>query len=127
MHAKSKDSIVFFFGDNPFQLKLFKIIRQYIDSIGVSSMKVTKTQISFANKRQFAWIWIPLANSKKRPPNSIVLSFSLENQITHPKIVEVVEPYRGRNMHHVIIGKADDFNEKVKSWLSEAYKFAGSK
>ncbi len=64
--------------------------------------------------------------AKKRPPNSLVLSFALGKQLTAPQIVQAVEPYPGRWMHHVIIQDEPDLNEDVRGWLAEAFAFAAS-
>ena len=116
-----------FFSEKPIQHHLFDLLRRYIQSLGFVEMKATKSQISFANKRQFAWVWLPISWDKKRPKNSIVLSFSLEKKVTHLQIVQVVEPYSKRFMHHVIIEKESDITDVVRKWLKEAYAFGNSK
>ncbi len=88
------------------------------------NVKVSKTQIAFVNRRQFAWVWLPLPWDKRRPSNSIVLSFALSKQIKDKQIVQAVQPYPGRWMHHIIIEKENDINDKVRKWLSQAYDLA---
>ncbi|MGE5041707.1 MAG: DUF5655 domain-containing protein [Candidatus Levyibacteriota bacterium] len=112
-----------FFSDNSVQLHLFDAIKKYISSLGVVKIKVTKSQISFSNKRQFAWVWLPMPWDTGRPKNSIVLSFSLGERVMHPQIVEVVEPYPGRFMHHVIMEKEAELSGAVKKWLQTAFTF----
>jgi hypothetical protein len=111
------------FAGNPNHLTLFLHISKFINSFGHVTVKVTKSQVSFARKRQFAWIWLPREWDKRRPPNSIVLSFSLRKKINDPQIVQVVEPYPDRWMHHVVIQRTADLNESVKEWLKAAYDF----
>ncbi len=62
------------FAGKPIQLKLYRRIRAIIETLGPVAVKVTKTQVSFASGRQFAWVWLPMEWAKNRPPNSIVLS-----------------------------------------------------
>jgi hypothetical protein len=112
----------FFLGKST-QHHLFDLLKQYIQTLGFVEMKVTKSQISFSNKRQFAWVWLPMPWDKKRPKDSTVLSFSLGEKTVHPQIVQIVEPYPGRFMHHVILEKESDINDDVKKWLKRAYNF----
>lgn len=104
-------------------LEIFHIIKTYIESLGEVRMKSTRSQISFPVKNQFAWIWLPTLKLKDRPAKYIVLSFSVGNQIMHEKIVESVEPYPGRWMHHVIVQNKNDFSNAVPNWLKEEYRF----
>ena len=90
------------------QFELYLHISKYIESFDKVKIKVTKTQVSFASKRQFAWVWLPKEWDKRRPPNSIVLSFSMGRHVYNSQITQVVEPYPGRYMHHVIIQKKSD-------------------
>lgn len=116
-----------FFKGKPDELALYTHIKRYIGSLGPVETKVTKSQIAFSRGRQFAWIWFPMSWDTRRPPHSLVLSFSLGKEIRDPQVVEVVQPYPGRFMHHVIIGRDTDFSAMAKHWLADAYKFAGSK
>lgn len=116
-----------FFLKKPKQLQLFCILKKFIESLGSVTMKVTKTQISFSCQKQFAWIWLPQPWDTKRPQRSVVLSFSLDKKVKHPIIVESVESYPGRWMHHLIICTENDLNKEVKGWLEEAYRFGGTK
>lgn len=103
-----------FFSDKPIQYQLFGFLKKYVLSFGNVDIKVTKSQIAFSNKRQFAWVWLPMKWDKRRPKNCIVLSFSLPEKITHPQIVQVVESYPGRFIHHIILEKESDMNEAVR-------------
>ncbi len=94
-----------------------------IGELGNVKIKMTKSQVAFLRERQFAWVWFPMSWDKTRPANSLVLSFALGTRITHPRIVQVVEPYPGRWMHHVIIEKETDVDGVVRGWLREAYGF----
>ena len=113
-----------FFSDKPTQLKLFGFVSKYLETLGSVTLKVTKSQISFAKKRQFAWVWLPQPWDRRRPKSCIVLSFSLDEPVRSPQIAQVVEPYPKRFMHHVIIERKADFNGDVKKWLKQAYETA---
>ena len=123
MNSQNEWTVERFFIEKPIQLELFLRINEFISSLGKVKIKATKSQILFAGKRQFAWIWMPMEWDKKRPPNSIVLSFSLGEHIKDSQIAQAVETYPGRWMHHVIIKTETDFNVTVKRWLKDAYDF----
>ncbi len=111
------------FKDKPEQKMLYLQVKKYLDAMPGATEKITKTQISYAGKRQFAWIWLPMEWDKRRPPGCIILSFTLQRRITDPKIVEAVEPYPGRWIHHIIITKKEDFTPDIQQWLDEACRF----
>ncbi len=112
------------FAGKPIQARLYRHIKAFVETLGPVAIKVTKTQVSFASRRQFAWVWLPMEWAKHRPPNSLVLSFALGQHLTHPRIVQAVEPYPGRWMHHVIIQAESDLTAEVHRWLAEAFAFA---
>jgi hypothetical protein len=113
----------FFKQDEDF-LKLFEQIRIFISSLGKVNLRTTKTQISFATRRQFAWIWLPPVKVKNRPEKYIVLSFALGEQVKDRRIVQSVEAYPGRWMHHLILANKTDLNRKVYAWIKKAYAFS---
>ena len=100
---------------------LYDGVAAFIGSLGEVRVKVTKTQVSFAGERQFAWVWLPIRETLSRPAGSIVASFALADRVQHPRIVESVEPYPGRWMHHVILLSPAELDSTLKDWLREAY------
>jgi hypothetical protein len=116
-----------FFAGKPTQKALFQHVRKAVEALGPVTMKVTKSQISFAHDRQFAWVWLPKTWDRKRPPHSLVLSFSLPKRAGHPRIVEIVEPYPGRFMHHAILTTESDVDRELKELLSDSFAFAQRK
>lgn len=38
---------------------LFDALRQVVDSVGESEIRVSKSQVAFARTRAFAWAWVP--------------------------------------------------------------------
>ncbi len=126
MPAQDHWTIDRLFAGKPIQSRLYRHISAFIETLGPVVIKVTKTQVSFATGRQFAWVWLPMEWAKNRPPNCIVLSFALARHLTHPQIVQAVEPYPGRWMHHLIVQDESDLNEDVRRWLAEAFAFAAA-
>lgn len=113
-----------FFSGNPVTKALFMAVERKIRAIGPAIITVGKTQISFATRTQFAWVWMPQPTDRKRPMHSLVLSFGCGRKIEHEQIVEAIEPYPGRWTHHVIIAEAADLTADVDDWLREAYRFS---
>ena len=101
----------------PFSYRLFKMVRENIESLGMVKTKATKTHVSFSTETGFAWVWLPQKWIKKAPANSIVLSSGLSRSAVHMRIKESNEPYPGRWIHHVVIEKESDFDDNVRSWL----------
>ena len=124
MDAKSNKAIEDLFTGRPDAYKFFQLIQEFIESIGPVKIEVTKTQVSFALRTKFAWVWLPQMWIKKRKEASITLTFSLRRHIQHERIKEAVEPRPGYWTHHVIIEKKSDFNNKVREWLYESYHLA---
>lgn len=113
-----------FFAGKPELRALFMAVERKIRAIGPAIITVTKTQISFATRTQFAWVWMPQLTDRKRPLHSLVLSFGCGRQIVHDQIVEAIEPYPGRWTHHVIIAEEADLTAAVDAWMREAYRFS---
>jgi len=108
----------------PGEFALFEAVRRLVEALGPVQMRVSKTQVSFARARQFAWAWPPAVASKKRPEQYIILSFSLARRVEDRRIVESVEPRPGRWTHHVIIEQERDLDPYVEAWLREAWDLA---
>ncbi len=122
-HPNEKD-VAAFFANQEKQISLFMAVKQMLHSIGPVKMDVLKTVISFGTNSKFAWVWEQQPWVNRPPENNIVLTFCVGRYIENDQIVEVVEPYPGRWVHHVIIQSEADLNEHVNQWLREAYTFS---
>ncbi|WP_147535819.1 DUF5655 domain-containing protein [Bacillus marasmi] len=112
-----------FFSNHNDHFSLFQALERMISSIGPATVEVHKTEISFGTKAKFAWLWYPPSGSK-RPPNSIVLTFSVGRRLKNKRFTEIVEPYPGRFTHHVIIESEAELDKEVFTWMCEAYTFS---
>lgn len=110
-----------FFADQALPKQLFGVVRQAVESLGESSLRVSKSQIAFKRWRGFAWAWVP-EQYLKRKAAPLVLSLSLPYRDTSPRWKEIVEPYPGRFMHHLEIYAAADIDEEVMGWLRQAWE-----
>ena len=67
-------------------------------------IKVAKTQITFANKRGFAFVsFNPCRRAKDRPAVWLTVTFGLGYRKESPRIDVATEAYPGRWTHHVMV------------------------
>lgn len=87
-------------------------------------IKIQKSQIAFSNKRGFAYVWLPVRKMKNRSDVYINVSFCLPYPLDSSRIVQSIEPYPGRWMHHVIIQDKNEIDLELMNWVNEVYEFA---
>ncbi|MGI6004306.1 MAG: DUF5655 domain-containing protein [Christensenellales bacterium] len=119
-----------FFEDADYERSLFDALQERIMALDGVKMKVQKSQIAFSAGTQFAWVWFPMPWAKGRPgrpENCIIVSFSTDRPFENEKIVQRVEPYSGRFMHHVVVSQPGDLDEDLWQWLEMAHRFALSR
>lgn len=95
-----------------------RILQRYPDT----SIKVQKSQISFCGRKPFCWAWLPIRGGiKGRPEQYLIVSFGLNREIIHPRLVDTTEPYPGRWTHHVIVGGSDEIDAQLMDWIDQAH------
>ncbi len=104
--------------------ELFAVVRAAIESVGPSELRVTKSQIEFRHSGGFAWVWLP-AQYLRGTVAPLVLTIKLSRRDASPRWKEVVEPRRGRFIHHLELQSCEDVDEEVLNWLREAWGQAG--
>jgi len=125
MPMERKSEIVSFFSKMPEVIPLYESIEEKIlERFEDVSIEIKKTQITFKAKRGFVYVWLPIRKIKNRPAYYVVLSFGLDKRIESSRIAESVETYMNRWMHHLIIGKPDELDDELMSWIQDAYLFA---
>lgn len=109
-----------FFAGRPESRALFESVRAAVESVGPSTLRVTKSQIAFRRRRAFAWGWIPGRYLRgRRPP--LVLSVALRRRDESARWKEVVEPAPGRFMRHLELTEAGQVDDEVRARLREAW------
>ncbi len=123
------EDILFFFGEHLNALPMYERLEELVfGQIPDVKIKVTKTQITFANKRGFAFVsFNPCRKAKERPETWMTVTFGLDYRKESPRIDVVTEPYPGRWTHHVMVGNAEEIDEELIGWIREAADFAASK
>ena len=123
------NNILLFFGQHIEALPLYeKLEDQILMEIPEVKIKVAKTQISFSNKRGFAFVsFIPCRRAKERPAAWMTVSFGLGYRKEAERIDVATEPYPGRWTHHVMVGSTAEIDEELLAWIKEAAEFSASK
>ena len=123
------EDILFFFGEHLNALPMYERLEELVfGQIPDVRIKVAKTQITFANKRGFAFVsFNPCRKAKERPETWITVTFGLGYRKESPRIDVATEPYPGRWTHHVMVGNAEELDEELIGWIREAADFAASK
>ena len=123
------NDILSFFGEHMDALPNYERLENAIlTRIPDVKIKVAKTQITFANKRGFAFVsFNPCRRAKDRPAVWMTVTFGLGCRKGSSRIDVATEPYPGRWTHHVMVGSAEEIDEELLSWIQEAAEFANVK
>ena len=121
--------ILFFFGEHMVALPIYERLEERIlTRISDVKIKVAKTQITFANKRGFAFVsFNPCRIATDRPAVWMTVTFGLGYRKESPRIDVAAQPYPGRWTHHVMVGTPDEIDEELLGWIQEAADFSAAK
>ena len=120
---------LFFFNEKPAALPLYEeFAKRLLAEIDNVTVKVRKTQISFSNKYNFAFVsLLPVRKAKERPETWITVTFGLQYKKESPRIDVALEPYPNRWTHHMLISSADEIDDELMGWIKEAAAFSAGK
>lgn len=125
MPMQMETKIISFFSTMPEVIPLYaRIEEKILHEFENVSIEVKKTQITFLSKRGFVYIWLPFRKMKNRPEYYLILSIGLDKRIESSRIVQSLETYKNRWMHHLVIEKPEEINDELMGWIREAYQFA---
>ena len=121
--------ILFVFGEHMDALPMYKKLEeQILAQIPDVKIKVAQTQITFANKRSFAFVsFSPCRKAAQRPKVWLTVTFGLGYRKESPQIDVSTEPYPGRWTHHVMVGCVEEIGEELMDWIKEAAEFSAGK
>ena len=121
--------ILFFFNDHMDALPLYERLEGLIlEQIPDVKIKVSKTQISFSNKRGFVFVsFNPCRRTKERPEVWMTVTFGLSYRKDSPRIDVATEPYPNRWTHHIMVGSEEEIDAELMGWIREAAEFSASK
>ena len=123
------DDELLFFNEHPAALPLYEAFtKRLLAEIDNVTIKVQKTQISFSNKYNFAFVsFLSVRKAKERPKVYITVSFGLRYRKESPRIDAASEPYPNRWTHHMLISSADEIDDELMEWIKEAAVFSAGK
>ena len=123
------NDILFFFGEYMDVLPIYERLENAIlTRIPDVKIKVARTQITFANKRGFAFVsFNPCRKAKDRPAVWMTVTFGLGYRKDSPRIDVATQPYPGRWTHHVILRSRSEIDDTLLGWIEEAWNFASRK
>ena len=99
-----------------------------LEDIRDANIKVQKSQIVFANRRNFAFVsFLPVRKAKERPKTYITVTFGLCYKKESPRIDVATEPYPNRWTHHVLVSSIDEIDDELLGWIKEASDFSAMK
>ena len=127
-YMMSSDEL-FFFNEKAAALPLYEAFAQRIFAeIDNVTVKVQKTQISFSNRHNFAFVsFLPARKAKDRPKTYITVTFGLRYKKESPRIDAASEPYPNRWTHHMLISSEEEIDDELMGWIKEAAEFSASK
>lgn len=114
-----KANVAKFFETSPEGLRAYERICRILEELGDYEVRVTKSQVAFRRRRGFAYLWTP-GRYLHRPAAPTVLSISLGRHDRSSRFKEVVHPSPAHWMHHLEIHDANDIDDEVTMWLTEA-------
>ena len=121
--------ILLFFGERAAALPLYEALENRILSeIDNVTVKVQKTQISFANRHNFAFVsFLPARRAKERPETYITVTIGLGWRLDSPRVDAATEPYPNRWTHHLLISDQAEIDDELMGWIREAAAFSAGK
>lgn len=119
----------FFFRDSPLSLPLYLALEERIlTEFPETRVRVQKTQISFSNRRNFAFAsLLPARRAALRPSPYLTVTVGLDRRLDSPRVDAASEPYPGRWTHHIVIGSAEEIDGELMGWIREAAEFSAQK
>lgn len=126
MTADADDAIDRLFAPYPMARERFEEIRSFIATLGPVTVTGARSQVAFAARRKFAWVWLPQRVVRNRPDHAVALTFASDHEIDDPRIAEAVKVGAHRWTNHVMIEHPQDLDDTVRRWLREAYKWGSN-
>lgn len=112
-----------FFADRPLSREIFEAVRQAVESLGPAELQVSKSQVAFRRRVNFALVWVP-EQVLRRPAAPLVLTLSFPRRDPSPRWKQVVEIGPARFTHHLELYSPADIDAQVTAWLRSAREAA---
>ncbi len=114
-----------FFAEDDLGREVYNLVAARIHECGGAELRVARTQVGWARRRGFAFLWSPQRWLGDRAA-PLVLSIGLLHRDTSPRWKEVVEIRPGLYNHHLEIHAVEDVDDEVLAWVGRAYDDAAT-
>jgi len=92
---------------------IFEAVMKHLETVGPVHVEPVSVGIFLKRAQSFAQL---------RPKDRwVAMSFSLPRKVEHERITRKVVPYHGRYHHVANLRSAEDLDERLRGWLTEAY------
>jgi predicted transport protein len=118
------DAIDSFFTGRKLSRQIFEAVRLAIQAIGAAEMKVSRSQVAFRRRVNFAILWMP-GVPLRRKAAPLVLTLSFRERDASPRWKQIVEAAPGRISHHLELYSPVEVDREVSAWLRAAWEAAG--
>lgn len=112
-----------FFGEEQVARSLFDALAKEIARLGRATIRVSKSQVAFRRKRNFAVVWMP-SRYLEKPDAPLVLTLSFERKDNSPRWKEIAQVSPRKFTHHLELRRVKDIDSQVKGWLHAAWEAA---
>jgi hypothetical protein len=104
--------------------RLFDAVWREVDRLGDVTVRVSKSQVAFRRRKNFAVVWIPGQYLTNRPTAALVLTLSFPTPDPSPRWKKITEVGPRRFTHHLELYRRGDIDEVVRDWLQMAWEQA---
>lgn len=104
--------------------RLFDAVARQVERLGDAAIRVSKSQIAFRRKKNFALVWIPGQYLTNRPTCPLVLTISIPMRNPSARWKEIIEVGPKRFTHHLELYRKNEVDDEVRQWLKEAWERA---
>ena len=122
-HANRADADAFFAGD-ALGLAVLDRVAAEIAASGGAQLRVARTQVGWARRRGFVFLWSPARWLGVRGA-PLVLTVYLPLRLESARFKEVVEVRAGLWGHHLELRETGEVDDEVLGWVRQAYDAAG--
>ena len=97
----------------PHERPIFEAVMRHLETVGPVHVEPLSVGIFLKRTQTFAQL---------RPMRRwVALSFSLPRQVSHSTITRKIVQYHGRYYHVANLYRPQDFDDRLRDWLTEAY------
>jgi hypothetical protein len=120
--SSARPSVAVLFAGKPGPLALFRGLRRRIEALGPVKADATRTQVSLAAARKFAWMWLAPA-TRRSPHGTLMLTLDMDHRTSDPLIASASQTYPGKWTHQIPVADAAASRKVRRAWLKDAYAF----